>query len=306
MIDLLLLGNGAMMPLPDRWLSALLVRFRSELILFDCGEGTQISWRDWGWGFRKLGTILLTHLHADHVAGLPGLLHTVAHAGRVDPLLIAGPEGTRRAVTGLMQIAVDLPFSVEIRELSAGDTVEIAGGMQISTLAAQHSMPCLGYRGAVQRQLRFLVEQAEALGVPVDRWHELQQGKSVSWGDRTVLPGEVLGPEREGVVFGFVTDTRPPADAARFFQGVDLLVSEGTFGPDSDLPKARERMHMTFSEAATIARDAGAKALWLTHFSPAMTDPDDYLPAATSIFPATTIGFAGLQTTLAFSGDKVD
>src|SRR5262245_42798789 len=122
MIDLLLLGTGGMLPLPNRWLSSLLVRCDGELILFDCGEGTQIPWRRFGWGFRRLSAICLSHAHADHVAGLPGLLLSLANAGREEPVTIFGPVHTGADVAGLRVIAPILPYQVSVEELASGDS----------------------------------------------------------------------------------------------------------------------------------------------------------------------------------------
>ncbi|HEY8448670.1 MAG TPA: ribonuclease Z [Thermomicrobiales bacterium] len=303
MIDLLLLGTGGMMPLPDRWLSALLVRSGGDLVLFDCGEGTQIPWRRFSWGFRRLGAICLSHWHADHVAGLPGLLHTVANAGKVEPLQIFGPPGTARVVAGLREIAPVLPYPVEVQELEGGESFPLPGGLIGHALRVEHSVPCLAYRVERPRAPRFDAERAVAMGIPVQLWRRLQNGESVQWDGGSAEPEQVLGPPRPGVSFGYVTDTRPVLVLTSFLAGVELLVCEGTYGSSDDLPKAIERQHMTFAEAATIARDAGAGELWLTHFSPALENPEAFLAEAASIFPRVTIGYSGLATTLAFARD---
>ena len=300
MIDLLLLGTGAMLPLPSRWLSSLLVRCQGELTLFDCGEGTQISWRTFGWGFRRLSAICLSHWHADHVSGLPGLLHAVANAGRTEPVEIYGPPGTVRVVAGLREIAPILPFEAAVHELDEGAALTLPGGLTATTLAGDHRVPCLIYRVGLSRARRFEAERAQALGVPIQLWRPLQQGEAVQWPGGMAAPDDVLGPPRRGVSFGFVTDTRPLPSMPAFLHGVDLLVCEGTYGDSADLPKAIEHKHMTFAEAARLACEAEAGALWLTHFSPSMEDPAVYLSEATAIFPNTTLGYAGLSTTLAF------
>jgi len=303
-IDFLLLGTGGMVPLPHRWLSSLVVRCRGDLTLFDCGEGTQIAWRAGGWNLRRLSSIFLSHTHADHVAGLPGLLHAIANADRAEPVDIYGPAGTAEVVAGLRTIAPDLPFTVTVIELVDGDRVDLTHGLSASVRAGEHGLPSLIYRLDLPRARRFAPEWARELGIPVDRWHDLQEGRSVTGAAGPVLPGEVLGPHRSGLAFAYVTDTRPLADFPSFLAGVDLLVCEGTYGDSTDLPKAIARGHMTFAEAASLARASSAGALWLTHFSPALTDPDACLPQATAVFPATTIGHAGLTTTLNFSDDK--
>lgn len=300
MIDLLLLGTGGMTPLPNRWLSSLLVRCRGELTLFDCGEGTQIPWRTTGWGFRSLGAICLSHCHADHIAGLPGVLHSLAHSGRVEPLRIFGPVGTGAVVAGLRQIAPDLPYQVVLRELGDGDADDLPGGMSLRVMAGDHRVPTLLYRVDLERAPRFDRAKAQALGIPVDAWTALQRGERVELDGRVYEPSMVMGPPRRGLSLGFMTDTRPIERAPEFLRGVDLLVSEGTYGDSSLAEKASMYGHMTFAQAAAIARDAGAGILWLTHFSPAMEEPGEYLANATALFPATTIGFTGLTATLTY------
>jgi ribonuclease Z len=303
MIDLLVLGTGAMLPLPQRWLSSILVRCNGELVLFDCGEGTQIPWRTYSWGFRRLSAICFSHWHADHIAGLPGLLHTIANAGRTEPLVIYGPVQTGAVVAGLRVIAPDLPFPVAVHELADGYEFVLPAGMTGRVLAGEHRVPVITYRVTLDRARRFDPDRARAIGVPVDRWRLLQQGQAVTWEGGRAVPDDVLGPDRPGVSFGFATDTRPTAAMPDFFEGVDLLISEGTYGNSDDLVKAIRNKHMTFAEAATIARDAQARALWLTHFSPAMEDPESYLDRATNIFPETTVCYSGLTGSLRFVDD---
>jgi len=302
-IDVLLLGTGGMMPLPGRWLSALAVRCRGELTLFDCGEGTQIAWRRSGWSFRRLGAICLSHSHADHVAGLPGLLHAVANAGRTEPVAIHGPVGIAAVVAGLRTIAPVLPYDVAVTELRDGDRFRLPGGPRGGVRAGEHGLPVLAYRLDLDRARRFSPERAAALGVPVEHWRALQEGEAVPGAAGLVAPAAVLGPPRPGLALAYVTDTRPLPAFPPFLRGVDLLVCEGTYGDPADAGKAVERGHMTFAEAASLARAAGAAALWLTHFSPALTDPAAFLPEATAIFPWTVIGSAGLSTTLNFADD---
>lgn len=303
MIDLLLLGTGGMLPLPNRWLSALLVRCDGELTLFDCGEGTQIVWRTFGWGFRRVGAICVSHTHADHVAGLPGLLHSIANAQRTEPLTVYGPHGIAEVVRGLRVIAPWLPYEVRVVEVADGATFPLPGGMTGSVAAGDHALPVLAYRVDLPRARRFDAGRAEKLGVPRSLWRSLQQGEEVSWPKGTASPEAVLGPPRRGLSFGFVTDTRPVAAFPGVLREVDLLICEGTYGDSADEPKAIENRHMTFREAATLAREVKARQLWVTHFSPGLGEPEAFTAEATDVFPATTIGFSGLQTSLTFVGE---
>ncbi len=304
MIDLLLLGTGGMMPMPDRWLSSLLVRIEGDLVLFDCGEGTQIPWQRFGWGFRRVGTICLSHLHADHVAGIPGLLHAIANAGRQEPVTVFGPPGTVHIVQALREIAPVLGFELRIREIDDGVRFSLSGGAVASVLRGDHALPVLCYRIDIPRARRFLVERAQLDGVPQHLWSALQKGHDVAEGGRAFRAVDYQGTERKGLSIGFVTDTRPVPNLPGFLNGVDLLICEGTYGDSGEWEKALERKHMTFAEAATLARDAHAGALWLTHFSPAVKNPYDWLHNATAVFPNSTIGYSGLEATLAFPLDQ--
>ncbi len=301
MIEVLLLGTGAMVPLPGRWLSSVLLRCGGSLILFDCGEGTQISWRRYHWGFRRLDAICLSHAHADHVAGLPGLLHTVAHAGRVEPLAIYGPVGIAEVVDGLRVIARPLPFTVDVHELNDGDRFMLGEGLRGTVRAGRHRIPVLGFRLDLDREPAFDRERAVALAVPRTLWSRLQRGERVEVGGRTILPEAILGEPRRGISVAFVTDTRPSDALSELARDADLLICEATYGEDADQPKAERHGHMTVREAATLAARAGAGALWLTHFGAGMTEPEAYRETARSVFPNIVMGKAGLTGRLTFT-----
>jgi ribonuclease Z len=303
MIDAVLLGTGGMLPLPNRWLSSLLIRINGHLTLFDCGEGTQIAWRESGWGFKRLGTICISHTHADHIAGLPGLLHAVANAGRTEPISLFGPVGTADVVRALRLIAPVLPYDVQVTELLGGERFTLSGSLVGSAEPGDHALPVLAYRGDLVRARAFLPERARALGVPIELWRHLQAGQPISWGGNTTNPDEVLGPPRPGLSIAYVTDTRPAPKLPELLKNVDLLVCEGTYGSDEDLPKAVRNRHMTFREAATLAHDANASRLWITHFSPALEDPRSFAANAIDVFSKAEIGYDGLTIELPFPGD---
>jgi ribonuclease Z len=303
MIDAVLLGTGGMLPLPNRWLSSLVVRVSGHLTLFDCGEGTQIAWRESGWGFRRLGAICISHTHADHVAGLPGLLHAVANAGRTEPISVFGPVGTADVVSALRTIAPVLPYDVLLTDLRGGERFMLPGGLVGSCHPGDHALPVLTYRADLVRSRAFLPERARALKVPLDLWKRLQVGEPVSWPGGDATPDAVLGPPRSGISIAYVTDTRPVPELWQFLESVDLLVCEGTYGSDGDLSKAVRNRHMTFREAATLATRANARLLWLTHFSPALEDPDAFAANATDEFRTATIGHDGLSIGLPFSDE---
>jgi ribonuclease Z len=300
MIDICLLGTCGMMPLPGRWLSCMLVRCGSTLTLFDCGEGTQIPWKSLGWGFRQLGAICLSHMHADHVAGLPGVLFMVAHAGRTEPLDIYGPVGTSYVVEGLRRIAADLPFPIHIHELKGDEAFSLPGDLSCTCAGAAHGIPCLAYRVELARRPLFHAERAQALGLPVRFWSRLQHGETIEYNGRTITPDQVLGEPRRGISFAYVTDTRPTHALITLVRDADLLVCESMYAEQADLPLARANAHMIAEESAGIAKSAGVHALILTHFSPKINDPAQVEKAARRVFSNTRAARDGLVVTLDF------
>ncbi len=304
-LDLALVGTSGTMPLPGRWLASALIRWDGHLILFDCGEGTQISLRALGWGMGAIDLVLISHLHGDHVGGLAGLLQSLGHGGRATPVDVVGPPGLAETVRQLCVVAQHLPFDVRCHELP-GSASFAFGQLRCSAQPAQHSVPCLAYRFDLPRQPRFQPERARGLNVPVQQWSALQRGETVTVAERTVTPQQVLGPPRPGLAVGLVTDTRPTPALATFLRGVDLLLCEGMYGDSAQQPRAEQRGHMTFAEAAGLARDAGARQLVLSHFSPSLADPDAYLAQATAAFPATVVGHDYLQISLTFPPDPPD
>jgi ribonuclease Z len=299
-IEAALLGTGGMAPLPGRWLSSLLIRVAGQLVLFDCGEGTQIALRQTGWSGRHLAAICVSHVHADHIAGLPGLLYTAANAERVEPIDIYGPAGIAEVVRALRVIAPFLPYEVRVHELLGGERFSLPGGLQGQSVQGVHGLAVLAYRLDLPRRAEFLPDRAGSLGIPLHLWRSLQDGEPVTWSGGAATPEQVLGPPRAGLSLAYVTDTRPTPEIVQLAHGVDLLVCEGTYGSDDDLAKAMQWGHMTFREAATLAQDAHVKRLWITHFSPALEHPQDYAAVAREVFPETTVGVDGLTTRLTF------
>lgn len=299
MIDVCLLGTGGMMPLPNRWLSSLIVRAVGSTVLFDCGEGTQLALRATGWGLSDIDYICVSHFHADHISGLVGILLMMANASRSEAVTVFGPRGLANVVAGQRLIAPVLPYRVHCHELAPGDSFQ-AGVFQARCAEGLHGVPCLAYRLDLARRRRFLPENATALRVPIEYWKRLQSGETVIVEGRVITPDEVLGKPRRGLSVAYVTDTRPTAGIAALIADADLLVCEATMAGQEDHERAVDTGHMTFREAAEMARSRGVRELWLTHFSPALPHPEDLASEATEIFPQTRIGKDGMCASLRF------
>jgi ribonuclease Z len=272
------------MPLPERWLSSVIIRAKGQSALFDCGEGTQISLKILGWSFKDISAILISHFHADHVAGLVGMLLMIGNSFRREEVTVFGPPGLIKVLQGLLVIAPYLPFPLRTQELHGGETFEVAG-LEGHCLMVDHGVPCLAYSTVVKRGRKFDAEKAKALGLPVDLWKSLQEEQSVEWQGRSYQPDDVLAGPRRGIKLSYVTDTRPTPELPGFLHGSDLLICEGMYGSPEEHDKAVEKEHLTFTEAAEIARLAKVKELWLTHFSPAMPEPEVYGNVARDVFP---------------------
>lgn len=275
--------------MPERYLTAMLAKHNGHMLLIDCGEGTQVSMRQLGWGFVNLDYILFTHLHADHIAGIPGLLLSLSNYGRTDPLTIVGPAGIENVINSLRVIAPELMYEIEYMELSFAYESQLdftLGDFYISALPLEHALPCIGYSVLIPRSGKFDAERARAQGIPLALWSNLQKGNAADG----FTPEMVLGPARRGIKVSYVTDTRPIDSIPDFIRGSDLFICEGTYGSDDMKEKARRYCHMVFSEAAELAKVGQVKELWLTHFSQAMQDPEEYIPDAMEIFDQVKAG----------------
>ena len=285
MIDVCLLGTGGMMPLPYRYLTAMMARYNGKSILIDCGEGTQIAMKQKGWSPKPIDVICFTHFHADHISGLPGMLLTMGNAERTEPLLIIGPKGLEKVVGALWMIAPELPFEIRFHELSQPFEQIDMGDYRIEAFRVNHNVICYGYNLIVERAGRFQVEKAKALGLPVQLWNPLQKGNVVEFEGKTYTPDMVMGSPRKGIKVTYCTDTRPTRSIEENAAHADLFICEGMYGEPDKQQKAREHKHMTFYEAANLAKAADVSQMWLTHYSPSLPWPDQYLPQVTKIFP---------------------
>jgi ribonuclease Z len=300
MLDVCLLGTGGMMPLPYRWLTALMTRYNGSSLLIDCGEGTQIAMKEKGWSSKPIDVICFTHYHADHISGLPGLLLSMGNAERTEPLTMIGPKGLERVVGALRVIAPELPFPIEYMELSQAVEEICLHGYHIRAFRVNHNVVCYGYTLEIHRAGKFQVEKAKENQIPLCYWNRLQKGETIETPDGTFTPDMVLGGERKGIKLTYCTDSRPTEQIVRQAQNADLFICEGMYGEKGKEESARQKKHMTFYEAAHMAKQANVKEMWLTHYSPSMTYAENYMDATRKIFPHAYAGTDGQSTELVF------
>lgn len=278
-----------------------MVRYKGHALLVDCGEGTQIAAQKAGLSLKPVDKIFITHLHADHISGLPGLLLTMGNMGRTEPLSIIGPVGTERVVYALRSIAPSLPFEVQVSELDTDEQVMYFMECDITAFAVSHGIPCYGYSFTLPRVGKFDARRAKEQNIPLEFWSRLQKGEVITHEGNTYTPDMVLGPARKGLKLTYCTDSRPTESIRTAARDADLFICEGMYGEDDMLPKAKENKHMLFSEAAQLAATAGGvKELWLTHYSPSLPNPKAFRDVARAIFPNTHTPRDGWFTTLAF------
>lgn len=303
MLDICLLGTGGMMPLPYRWLTSLMARYNGKSILIDCGEGTQIAMKEKGWSPKPIDIICFTHYHADHISGLPGMLLTMGNAERTEPLILVGPKGLARVVSALRVIAPELPFEIRYRELSEPEEKLEFDGFRIEAFRVNHNVICYGYNIVVERGGKFQLEKAMQLNIDKRYWNHLQKGKTVEIEGQTYTPDMVLGEARKGLKVTYCTDTRPTESIVRNAAGADLFICEGMYGETDKKDKAREYKHMTFYEAAELAKKSDVGQLWLTHYSPSLVRAEDYMREVKKIFPRAYAGKDGKTIELMFEED---
>lgn len=303
MLDVCLLGTGGMMPLPYRFLTSLMTRYNGSTLMIDSGEGTQVAIKAKGWSFKPIDVICFTHYHADHISGLPGLLLTMGNAERTEPLTLIGPKGLERVVNALRTIAPELPFPLVYREIQGPEETFQVKGYEITAFRVNHNVMCYGYTIQIHRGGKFSVDRAKENGIPLKYWNPLQKGETITEGDTVYTPDMVLGPSRKGLKVTYCTDSRPTEALVEHAQDSDLLICEGMYGEPEKEAKAREYKHMTMKEAAQSAKRAQVKEMWLTHFSPSLVHPEDYISEVRKIFPKAYVGKDGKSVDLLFEED---
>ena len=304
MLDVCLLGSGGMMPLPYRWLTALMTRFNGSQLLIDCGEGTQIAMKEKGWSFKPIDVICFTHFHGDHISGLPGLLLTMGNAERREPLTLIGPKGLERVVNSLRVIAPELPFELKFIEITEPEQAFEINGYRVTAFKVKHNVTCYGYTIEIDRAGKFDVQRAMKQEIPKEYWRYLQKGESMEYNGKILTPDMVLGPPRRGIKLTYCTDTRPTDSIREHAADSDLFICEGMYGEKEKAAKAVEYKHMTFHEAAQLAKAANVKEMWLTHYSPSLTHPEEFMDEVRAIFPYAKAGKDRMTVELDFPEDK--
>nr|MBP3282793.1 ribonuclease Z [Treponema sp.] len=274
-MEAFVLGCGGMMPLPYRHLTSVLLRRDGDLFLFDCGEGTQVSLKRLNLKWKKIDAIFISHTHADHVTGLPGIMMLNSQVERTEPLYIYGPPKVAEYVESSRKVLdMYINYPVIVKEITAPCVVHEGDGFYVRAFPLQHTKTCVGYTlEELDRPGEFNPDKALELGVPRGPlWGRLQRGEAVQGENGSVVnPDDVMGKSRSGRKFSFVTDTMYLPSIADEVRGSDLLICEGMFD-DSCADQAKEKKHMTSRQAATIARDANVRRMAMIHYSPRYTD----------------------------------
>jgi ribonuclease Z len=301
LIRVTFLGTAASRPTVTRNVAALAIAREGELLLFDCGEGTQRQMMRYATGF-ALHDIFFTHMHADHFLGVIGLLRTMGLQGRAEPMRLWAPEGGGSILNEAVHLGVErVPFEIQIRELAPDERV-VRDGYDIMPYRSSHGIRALGFALVEHERLgRFNLERARELGVPEGPlFGKLHRGQPIEVDGRTIRPEDVVGPSRAGRRIVYSGDTRPCRATLEYAQDADLLIHDATFA-DDEAQRAKETGHSTAREAADIARRSRVLRLALTHLSSRYAeDPRAIEREAREIFPRAFVAYDGLTLEIPF------
>ena len=307
MLDFYFIGTSGKVPQLHRRLTSAMLRAEGDITLIDAGEGTQLGISKSGWSAKSISTILITHLHADHVLGLAGVLLQIHNSGRTDRIIIAGPKGVKRYVNSLYLVLPTLKYPIYFIELTGDSDFILANTLEIEAFKLIHSVSCYCYRFYLSHFGKFNVEKAKT--VPKRSWGELSKGFATrDFNGVKVKNDQILGPERKGIKVTYVTDTRPTESIVEYAAYSDLFVCEGMYIGSGETEE-RDNINkiknylMTFLEAATLAKHAHVSKLMLTHFNPSLQYPSSHLSDAREIFPETYAASDNLLLNFAFESD---
>lgn len=301
MIRITFLGTCASRPTVGRNVSSIAIQREGSLFLFDCGEGTQRQMMRFGTGF-SLDHIFITHLHADHFLGLIGLLRTMALQGRIEPIRIYGPPGSRPTLVSAVELGGTGPgFPVEVIELEPGNAVDF-DDFRIEAIPVRHGTSALGYALREDpRPGRFAVEEARRMGIPEGPlFGKLHRGEAIEVDGRRIEPEDVVGPPRPGRLVVYTGDTAPSSEVIAAARGADVLIHDATFTEEEAL-RAKETFHSTGAGAAEVAREAGVQRAYLTHLSARYSANAAPLEReARAVFPAASVAYDGLTVEIGY------
>ncbi len=300
MLDVALLGSGGMMPLYNRFLTSMVCRLDGRMLLIDCGEGTQVTLRQLKYGFKKIDVICITHFHADHIAGLPGILLSIGNSAREEDITLIGPKGLEEVVSNLLIICNELPFKINYIEIEDTSNLVEVSGFTIEAKSVEHRIDCLSYKIMVKRKGKFSKEKANENNVPIEIWNKLRKEGKVTIEDKNYTLDMILEEERRGITVCYSTDTVPLEDMCDFVKESDLFICEGLYFDEEKRDKAHSYGHMTVKDACEIAKRGNVKRLWLTHFSPSIKEPMDHEEYAKNLFCNAEIGFDRKEIKLFF------
>lgn len=277
MLNVTLLGTGGMKPLPNRALTAMTAQCDGSTLLVDCGEGTQIALQKSSISAHDIDVICITHEHGDHTYGLLGLFQLMANSERTEPLTIVCNKPVKRWISGMLALQAPLPFKIDFQVVDKPVQSYKIGKFKVTAFKLIHTVPCYGYSIEIERKPKFDINRAKQLPIPVRAYGLLQKGECVTFEGVTYTPDMVMGEARKGIKVTYCTDTRPTNSIVENANNADLFICEAMYGDSEDNKKAREKKHLMMEEAIDMAKTANAKALWLTHYSPSMMRPQDYL-----------------------------
>lgn len=304
MIQAVMLGSGGSRPVPNRFLSSLYCSVSGVGVLFDCGESTQTAIMKARSKIMSISVICLTHSHADHILGLPGLLASIDQSIKLDSkhnskmIFIVAPESCRNPVNNLKRAAFLSNIEIVFICLENAEEVLEFPGFIIEAYRVKHSIDCYGYSITEKVNPHFSIEKAQACGLPEKAWKFLQEGYTVADGDEIFTIKDITDKPRKSAKVAYVTDTLRCDAVGKCVKGSDLAVLEGMYYNNDGLSKSVDSMHMTFEQASQIACESEVKELWLTHFNPSILNPKRGLAYATKHFRNTKCGYTGLKMEL--------
>lgn len=291
-----------MMPLRNRWLTTCYSEVQGNGILIDCGEGTQIALAEADVNTNRINTLLITHFHADHISGFPGLMLSLANFQKTSPLYIFTPPSGKEIIQKLSCICSVLPFKIYVDELPPDRFFTFNSpaipDFEIISAPMNHTTKCLAYRLTLNRKPIFNPEKAKELNIPVQYWKILHRGEIVEFDGNIYTTEMVTDGERKSLAYTYATDTRPNDNLVQLAENADLFICEGMYGDEENVADLRKKGHMNFIDAAHIAKKANVKELWLTHYSPALPNPYAYKDSVRKFFYNTKIPKDGFKTFL--------